>query len=83
MPGCRAVPIPHEIRSPITASRSLAQQMGEDPITDADLEYASAALQELDRVERSISRLLCFARGEGSRFDALCLQDGVASVADA
>jgi two-component system sensor histidine kinase HydH len=56
--------IAHEIRNPITAAKSLVQQMGEDPNSKETLAYASVALAELDRVERSISHLLRFAREE-------------------
>ena len=47
--------IAHEIRNPITAAKSLVQQLGEDPSSTENVEYANIALQELDRVERSIS----------------------------
>ena len=56
--------IAHEIRNPITAAKSLVQQMGEDPSSEANLEYARIALDELDRVESSISHLLRYAREE-------------------
>jgi two-component system sensor histidine kinase HydH len=56
--------IAHEIRNPITAAKSLVQQMGEDPNADESIEYANVALEELDRVEKSISHLLRFAREE-------------------
>jgi two-component system sensor histidine kinase HydH len=56
--------IAHEIRNPITAARSLVAQMGEDPSRPENVEYARVALEELDRVERSISHLLRFARDE-------------------
>jgi signal transduction histidine kinase len=56
--------IAHEIRNPITAARSLVAQMGEDPSSAENVEYARVALEELDRVERSISHLLRFARDE-------------------
>ena len=56
--------IAHEIRNPITAAKSLVQQMGEDPAADDNVEYANVALQELERVEKSISHLLRFAREE-------------------
>ncbi len=46
--------IAHEIRNPITAAKSLVQQMGEDPASRENVEYANVALEELDRVERSI-----------------------------
>jgi signal transduction histidine kinase len=56
--------IAHEIRNPITAAKSLVQQMGEDPGSPEQVEYAKVALEELDRVERSISHLLRYAREE-------------------
>jgi signal transduction histidine kinase len=56
--------IAHEIRNPITAAKSLVQQMGEDPASEQNVDYAHVALEELDRVERSISHLLRFARDE-------------------
>ncbi len=56
--------IAHEIRNPITAAKSLVQQMGEDPAAGENVEYANVALEELERVERSISHLLKFARDE-------------------
>ncbi len=56
--------IAHEIRNPITAAKSLVQQMDEDPTAKENVEYARVALEELDRVERSISHLLRFAREE-------------------
>jgi len=59
--------IAHEIRNPITAAKSLVQQMGEDPAGMDNVEYAKVALEELERVERSISHLLRFAREEDMR----------------
>jgi signal transduction histidine kinase len=59
-----AAGVAHEIRNPITAAKSLVQQMGEDPNSKETLAYANVALAELDRVERSISHLLRFAREE-------------------
>ncbi len=67
--------IAHEIRNPITAAKSLVQQMGEDPASDENLEYAGLALSELDRVERSISHLLRYARDEEPRFEAMRLAE--------
>ena len=74
--------IAHEIRNPITAAKSLVQQMGEDPVSRTNLEYASVALEELDRVERSISHLLRFAREEDLRFERIRLQDVVDSAVE-
>jgi len=59
-----AAGVAHEIRNPITAAKSLVQQMGEDPTARDNVEYAGVALAELERVERSISHLLRFAREE-------------------
>jgi signal transduction histidine kinase len=56
--------IAHEIRNPITAAKSLVQQMEEDPTARENVEYARVALEELRRVERSVSHLLRFARDE-------------------
>lgn len=56
--------IAHEIRNPITAAKSLLQQMREDPSSPDNVEYARVALEELDRVERSVSHLLRYAREE-------------------
>jgi signal transduction histidine kinase len=56
--------VAHEIRNPITAARSLVQQIGEDPCSPKNEEYARVAVEELDRVERSIASLLRFAREE-------------------
>ena len=56
--------IAHEIRNPIAAAKSLVQQMGEDPHSVENVEYAKVALDELDRVERRISHLLRFAKEE-------------------
>ena len=71
--------IAHEIRNPIAAAKSLVQQMGEDPTSVENVEYAKVALDELDRVERRISHLLRFAKEEDYHFDHVNL----AAVVDA
>lgn len=68
----------HEIRNPIAAAKSLVQQMGEDPTSQENVEYAKVALDELARVERSVSHLLKYAKEEDYRFDNVNL----ASVLD-
>jgi signal transduction histidine kinase len=75
--------IAHEIRNPITAARSLLQQMGEDPHSPENVEYASVALQELERVERSISHLLRYARDEELQPQRVVLADVVQSALEA
>jgi signal transduction histidine kinase len=69
----------HEIRNPIAAAKSLVQQMGEDPTSVENVEYAKVALEELDRVEKRISHLLRYAKEEDYRFEHVNL----ASVVDA
>jgi signal transduction histidine kinase len=59
----------HEIRNPIAAARSLVQQMGEDPTSTENVEYARVAMDELARVERSVSHLLKFAKEEDYHFE--------------
>ena len=72
--------IAHEIRNPVTAAMSLVQQMGEDPGSDENVEYAKVALDELERVERSVSHLLRFAREEEMQTDELSLAETVRSA---
>jgi signal transduction histidine kinase len=72
--------IAHEIRNPITAAKSLVQQMGEDPASRQNVEYAKVALEELDRVERSVAHLLRFAREEEIRMAEVRLADVIASA---
>ena len=74
--------IAHEIRNPVTAAKSLVQQMGEDPTSASNVDFAQVALGELDRVERSISHLLRFARDEALQLETLELGDVVDSALD-
>ncbi len=67
--------IAHEIRNPITAAKSLVQQMGEEPNGPDQVEYARVAVAELERVEKSISHLLRFAREEDTQISALVMED--------
>jgi signal transduction histidine kinase len=70
--------IAHEIRNPIAAAKSLVQQMGEDPTSVENVEYARVALAELDRVEHRVSHLLRYAKEEDYQFALVNL----ASVVD-
>jgi signal transduction histidine kinase len=72
--------IAHEIRNPITAAKSLVQQMGEDPSSGENVEYAGVALEELERVERSISHLLRFARDEEVELREVAIADVIESA---
>lgn len=67
--------IAHEIRNPITAAKSLLQQMREDPESIDNEEYAQVALVEIERVERSISHLLRFGREEELRKTQITMRD--------
>ena len=72
--------IAHEIRNPITAAKSLVQQMGEDPNGPEHVEYARVAVAELERVEKSISHLLRFAREEETQFGPVVMEDVLESA---
>ena len=72
--------IAHEIRNPITAAKSLLQQMREDPEAEDNEEYAQVALAELERVERSISHLLRFGRDEEVRKNSILMRDVLESA---
>lgn len=74
--------IAHEIRNPITAAKSLLQQMGEDPSSPENVEYAQVALEELDRVERSISHLLRYAREEDMDVQPIRLSEVLESAVE-
>jgi signal transduction histidine kinase len=54
--------------------------MGEDPSSSENVEYAKVALEELDRVERSISHLLRYAREEEMQVRSLRLAEVVESA---
>jgi signal transduction histidine kinase len=72
--------IAHEIRNPIAAAKSLVQQMGEDPTSAENVQYAGVALEELDRVERRISHLLRYAKEEDYSFHSANLANVVDSA---
>ena len=74
--------IAHEIRNPITAAKSLIQQMSEDPQGEDQEEYARVAVSELERVERSISHLLRYAREEDTRFQSIAMEDVIESAVE-
>jgi signal transduction histidine kinase len=74
--------IAHEIRNPITATKSLVQQIGDDPSAEENIEYAKVALEELDRVERSISHLLRYAREEEMQMRSMSMSEVVDGALD-
>ena len=72
--------IAHEIRNPITAAKSLVQQMEEEPTARENVEYARVALEELHRVEKSVSHLLRFARDEQMHVEPVVMADVIESA---
>jgi signal transduction histidine kinase len=72
--------IAHEIRNPITAAKSLVQQMGEEPAAAENVQYARVALEELERVEKSISHLLRYARDEELQMNDIRLSEVIDSA---
>jgi signal transduction histidine kinase len=70
--GETAARIAHDIRNPVTAARSLAQQLAREPGA-LFLEELHVILEELDRVERQVADLLQFARREDLRFERVDL----------
>jgi signal transduction histidine kinase len=74
--------VAHEIRNPITAAKSLVQQMGEDPTSAENVGYAKVALEELDRVERSVAHLLRYAREEDLQLSEVSLGTVIDSALD-
>jgi signal transduction histidine kinase len=65
--GELAARIAHEIRNPVTAARSLAQQLTREPGAPFGTELG-VILDELERVERQVAALLRFARREELQF---------------
>jgi signal transduction histidine kinase len=70
--GELAARIAHEIRNPVAAARSLAQQLAREPGTPGGGEHR-LILEELERVERQVGELLRFARREELRFEPVDL----------
>lgn len=57
-----AASISHEVRNPLTVSRGFMQLLLEDSLNDKREEYASIAINELDRAEKIITDYLTFAK---------------------
>jgi signal transduction histidine kinase len=71
----------HEIRNPVTAARSLAQQLAREPQDPYRGEHA-VILTELERVERQVADLLRFARRDEFHFAPIELSALLRTVAD-
>ncbi len=80
--GELAARIAHEIRNPVTAARSLAQQLSREPGLPWVAEHR-LILEELERVERRVGELLRFARREELRFEPVDLGELARATLDA
>jgi len=69
--GETAARIAHDIRNPVTAARSLAQQLSREPASPLNAEHAGLILMELERVEHQVASLLRFARRDELRFETV------------
>jgi signal transduction histidine kinase len=79
--GETAARIAHEIRNPITAARSLAQQLAREPGSPHSAEH-ELILEELEQVERQVAKLLRFARPDEFRFGPVDLGELVRMTVD-
>lgn len=80
--GELAARIAHEIRNPVTAARSLAQSLCEEPESPDNPEHAEIILTELERVENQIAALLRFARRDELRPEPVDLGSLVRETVD-
>ncbi|HLY38357.1 MAG TPA: ATP-binding protein [Candidatus Binatia bacterium] len=80
--GELAARIAHDLRNPVTAARSLAQQLMGQPSAPFAAEHA-LILGELERVERRIAGLLRFARREEFDYGPVDLVELVQGTATA
>ncbi len=81
--GELAARVAHEIRNPVTAARSLAQQLARGSANPADVEAAALIVDELERIERQVAALLRFARREDFVFAPVDVGALVRSTMDA
>jgi signal transduction histidine kinase len=79
--GRLAGSVAHEVRNPLSAVRGLVQYLakGEEPGSKKE-EYASAAVAEVDRLERVVSGLLEYTRPKEPRRVALDVEESLRSV---
>jgi signal transduction histidine kinase len=79
--GELAARMAHEIRNPVTAARSLAQQLAREPTSPLNAEHADLIVEELERVERQVRDLLRYAQREELRLEPIDLGGLVTVVA--
>jgi signal transduction histidine kinase len=72
----------HDIRNPVTAARSLAQQLSREPDSPFNAEHARLVVGELDRVEQQVRALLHFAKRESYTFAPVNLAELMQRTAD-
>jgi signal transduction histidine kinase len=72
----------HDIRNPVTAARSLAQQLSREPDSPFNAEHARLVVGELDRVEQQVRALLHFAKRESYTFEPVNLAELTQRTAD-
>jgi signal transduction histidine kinase len=79
--GRLAGSVAHEVRNPLSAVRGLVQYLakGEEPGSQK-AEYAKAAVDEVDRLERVVSGLLDYTRPREPRRVALDMEESLQSV---
>jgi signal transduction histidine kinase len=80
--GETAARIAHDIRNPVAAARSLAQQLAREPGAPFS-EELEVILGELARVEERVAALLRFARREELRLERVDLAELARATADA
>jgi signal transduction histidine kinase len=82
--GELAARVAHDIRNPVSAARSLAQELARSPGVPTAAEDAAMIVGELDRVEHQVRDLLRFARRDELRLEDVHLgalvRDATASV---
>jgi len=81
--GQLAATVAHEIRNPITGAKCLLQQVGEELNGNTQgKEYVQLALEDLERVEESVSQLLTFARKEEFQFTEQDVSDVIRATVE-
>ncbi|MEO1088880.1 MAG: ATP-binding protein, partial [Acidobacteriota bacterium] len=73
--GETAARLAHEVRNPLTAARSLAQLMAQEPLSPDNAEHGALVVRELDRVEKRVQAMLEFARRECLRVSPVDLDE--------
>jgi signal transduction histidine kinase len=79
--GRLAASVAHEVRNPLSALRGLVQFIGKDFDSGSEkAECATAAVEEVDRLERVVSGLLEYSRPKEPRFLPTDLAESIKSI---